>query len=256
MPVVPARDVARLLVDIGVLLQRSGAHTERTIRNLKRFAASFGYEPEIFVAYSGVTITVQDDEHEQSTTLFGRVEHHGVHLATVAAISQLSWQIADEPCSISQVRTEIQRIKALPHFPRWLIIPMIGLGCGALARIAGAEWPVAGITTIAAALALFVRMMLASGGFNALLVVMISAAVASIVGSFASLFGLGPTSGLAVAASVLFLVPGIPLINAVIDMINGYMTTGMGRGAMGISIAFSLAAGMLTGIQIMGVSPL
>ena len=32
-----SREIARLLIDIGVLLLQSGAHTERTVRNLKRF---------------------------------------------------------------------------------------------------------------------------------------------------------------------------------------------------------------------------
>ncbi|CAM3599341.1 threonine/serine ThrE exporter family protein [Parendozoicomonas haliclonae] len=256
MPVVQARDVARLLVDIGVLLLRSGAHTERTIRNLKRFAASFGYQTEIFVAFSGVTITVQNEEGEEYTTLFGRVENHGVHLATVAAISQLSWRVADEPCAISELRSEIRRIKALPHYPKWLIVLMIGISCGALARIAGADWPVVGLTALASSIALLVRMKLQQWRVNNLLVVLASAMVASMVGSTAHILELGSTSGLATAASVLFLIPGVPLINAVIDMINGHMTTGIGRGAMGLAISFSLAGGMLIGMQMMGAPAL
>lgn len=254
MSVVPAMDVARLLVDIGVLLLRSGAHTGRTIRNLQRISASFGYTPEIFVAFSGITITLVDETDRQSTTLFGRVENHGVHLATVAAISRLSWQIADEPCSISLLRSEVQKIKALPQFPRWQIILMVGLGCGALARILGAEWSVVGITALAAAIGLLARMILQGYGFNALLVVMISAMTTAIVGSTASLLNFGATSSLAIATSVLFLIPGIPLINAVIDMINGHMTIGIGRIASGMAISLALSVGMLTGMQLMGVS--
>ena len=254
MPTVPARDVARLLVDIGVLMLRSGAHTERTVRNLKRFALSFGYRPDIFIAFSGITLTVQDDE--QSTTLFGRVDSHGVRLSVVAAISQLSWKAEDENMSIEEVRTELCTISALPHYPHWLMLLMIGLGCGALARLMGAEWPVAAVTVLAASMALLVRMKMLGWGFNTFLVVVMSAAVASVIGGFATILQLGDTSGLAIAASVLFLIPGVPLINAVIDLINGYMSVGIGRGAMGTAVAFSIAGGMLVGMQIMGISSL
>ncbi len=253
MQMASAIEVTRLLVSIGVLLLRSGAHTTRTTRNLKRFAASFGYKPEIFIAYSGITITIFD-EQSQHITLFGRVENHGVHLATVAAISQLSWRVADEPCSIAMVRQEIKKIRQLPHYPRWQILLMVGIACGALARLAGAEWPIVGITTLAAAVALLVRMLLTDHKFNQLLAVMISAMTATIIASTASLFQMGETSGLAIASSVLFLIPGVPLINSVIDMINGHMTIGMGRGAIGGAISLALACGMLGGMQLMGVS--
>ncbi|WP_281645075.1 threonine/serine exporter family protein [Parendozoicomonas sp. Alg238-R29] len=252
MPTASARDIARLLVDIGVLLLRSGAHTERTIRNLKRFASAFGYEPDIFIAFSGLTLTVHGPE--QSTTLFGRVAVHGVRLSVVAAVSQLSWRVAEEGLTIADIRKELKEINELPHFPRWITLLMIGCGCGALARIMGAEWPVVSVTVLASSLALFVRMKMTEWRFNTFLVIVSSAAVASIVGGMATHFHMGTTSGLAMAASVLFLIPGVPLINGVVDLINGYMSIGIARSAMGAAIAFSLASGMLVGMQIAGVS--
>ena len=254
MPSVPARDVARLLVDIGVLLLRSGAHSERTVRNLKRFAASFGYQPDIFVAFSGITLTVHDHSRGQSTTLFGRVDSHGVRLSVVAAISQLSWHVLEAPMTVDDIHSELERIAALPHFPRWVTLLMIGLGCGALSRLAGAEWLITLFTAIASGVALWVRMKMTEWKFNTFLVIGSSATVATLIGGLAKVLQLGPTSGLAIAASVLFLIPGVPLINAVVDLINGHISVGIGRSVMGMGVAFFIAVGMLFGMQVTGVS--
>lgn len=247
-------DVARLLLDFGVLMLQSGAHTGRTMRNLRRIAASFDYHPQIFIAFTGITLTLPDKDGGVDITLFGRVSHFGVHLATVAAISQLSWQVSDTPCTVSELRQQLNIIKALPHYSRWQVIPMVGLACGALARLSGAPLPVMTVTAIAAMAALWFRMWLQRHQFNGLLVVLLSALCATVLGSLATLFHVGESSNLAIAASVLFLIPGVPLINAVIDMINGHMTVGMGRGASGIAISMALAGGMLVGMQWMGVT--
>ena len=247
---VPPRDVARLLIDIGVLLLSAGAHTARTVRNLQRFAASFGYTPDIFISFAGITLTLHDSEH--SITLFGKVKNHGVHLAMVSAVSKLSWRAEREQLSLADIREELTKIQAYPHYPRWFILLMIGLGCGALARNAGAEIPVVVVTMLASCVALRARMQLTEWRINPFLVVLVSAAIATLIGGVAGAMQLGTTSGIAIAASVLFLIPGVPLINGVIDMITGHMNVGIGRTAMGIAISFSLSCGMLLGLKMMG----
>ncbi|MCL6269080.1 threonine/serine exporter family protein [Sansalvadorimonas sp. 2012CJ34-2] len=247
-----SREAARLLVDIGVLLLSAGAHTERTVRNLKRFAESFGYTPDIFISFSGITLTIHNDEN--SVTLFGKVKNHGVHLAMASAVSKLSWRTKRENLSLQEVREAVTAIKGMPHYPRWFILLMIGLGCGALARNAGADIPVVAVTALASCIALRARMQLAEWRLNPFLVVLGSAFVATLIGGLAGALHLGPTSGIAIAASVLFLIPGVPLINGVIDMINGHMSVGIGRTAMGSAISFALSGGMLLGLQVLGSS--
>ncbi len=254
MPSASARDVARLLVDIGALLQRSGAHTERTVRNLTRFANAFGFQPDIFISFSGITLTVHGEE--QSFTMFSHVPAHGVHLSTVAEVSMLSWRAEVEGLSLAQIRKELDPIRELPHYPRLAIVLMIGLGCAALSRLAGAELSVTALTGAATAVALLVRMKLTEWKLNIFLTVCASAMAATVTGSLAGPLGLGETGRLAIAASVLFLIPGVPLINAVIDMINGHMSIGMARGMMGMAIAFALSVGMLVGMNMMGVAGL
>ncbi len=58
---------------------------------------------------------------------------------------------------------------------------------------------------------------------------------------------------LALAASVLLLVPGVHLINAAEDLIKGYLLVGISRGVLGLLISLGIALGLLLAMQLMGV---
>lgn len=62
---------------------------------------------------------------------------------------------------------------------------------------------------------------------NHYVVFIVSAFVASLCASTALIFD--TTSEIAMATSVLYLVPGVPLINGVIDIVEGYVLTGFAR---------------------------
>jgi uncharacterized membrane protein YjjP (DUF1212 family) len=57
----------------------------------------------------------------------------------------------------------------------------------------------------------------------------------------------------AFATSILFLIPGVPLINSVIDLMDGYIINGIDRGINALIHAFAIAAGLATIILIFKV---
>jgi uncharacterized membrane protein YjjP (DUF1212 family) len=59
-------------------------------------------------------------------------------------------------------------------------------------------------------------------------------------------FQIGADPDKAFATSVLFLVPGVPLINSVTDLMDGNIQTGIVRAVNGLMISFSIAMGLLS----------
>ena len=55
------------------------------------------------------------------------------------------------------------------------------------------------------------------------------------------------------AASVLMLVPGFPLINAVSDMVKGYMNTGISRWAVATMLSIATCGGILLATSVWNV---
>jgi uncharacterized membrane protein YjjP (DUF1212 family) len=68
------------------------------------------------------------------------------------------------------------------------------------------------------------------------------------------LFNLSNQPETALAAAVLLLVPGVPLINAAQDLIRGHLVTGITRGVTGLLISLAIALGLLLAISLTGVT--
>ena len=57
---------------------------------------------------------------------------------------------------------------------------------------------------------------------------------------------------MALVSSVLFLVPGVPFINSIKDMIKGYPLVGLSRGVTAVLTIFAIALGLLLAMQLVG----
>jgi len=55
------------------------------------------------------------------------------------------------------------------------------------------------------------------------------------------------------ASSVLMLVPGFPLINAVSDMVKGFSNMGIARWTMASLLTLSTSAGIVAAMNVLGV---
>ncbi|CDC98393.1 uncharacterized conserved protein [Alistipes sp. CAG:268] len=79
-------------------------------------------------------------------------------------------------------------------------------------------------------------------GLNHFLTFIISSFLASLCASIALRFDC--TSETALATSVLFLVPGVPLINGVIDIVEGHILIGCSRLINALLLIICIAVGM------------
>jgi uncharacterized membrane protein YjjP (DUF1212 family) len=86
--------------------------------------------------------------------------------------------------------------------------------------------------------------------------VITTAFAAGIIGATAMAWKLGDHPQAALAASVLLLVPGVPLINAAEDLLKGHTLMGTVRGATGVLISLCIALGLLIAMALTGVNGL
>jgi uncharacterized membrane protein YjjP (DUF1212 family) len=91
---------------------------------------------------------------------------------------------------------------------------------------------------------LFVRQEAMKKKFNPYLCVFFAAFTASLFAGLAEHYHVGLQPDKAFATSVLFLVPGVPLINSVSDLMDGNIQNGIVRAMNGLMIAFSIAMGL------------
>lgn len=250
------RDVIDLSLWAGQLLLHFGAESQRIEETVHRLGTGLGCDwMDILVSPNALVVTTSSG-HEFRTKV-RRVVGLGVNMSIVDEVNNLSRRVWSEKLDRFAVRAELERISHMPpHYNRWLVVVMVGLSCAAFSRLFGGNLPIFMVTFVASATAMLVRQELHSRYFNPLLEVIAASFTAGLVASSADWLELSDEPQLALAASVLLLVPGVPFINAAEDLIQGHMVTGIVRGVIGGIISLAIALGLLIAMRLTGVGGL
>jgi uncharacterized membrane protein YjjP (DUF1212 family) len=250
------RDVIELALWAGQILLQHGAETERVEETVHRLGTVLGCDwMDILVSPNALVVTTISGE--EFRTRVRRVVHFTVDMTRLSAVNRLSRRVSAGELDRIGVRSELERISSLsPHYNRWLVILMVGLACAAFSRLVGGDWAVFAVTLIASAAAMALRQELAQRSFNNLLAAIAVAFIASLLAGAPRLFLPTFRADLALTASVLLLVPGVPLINAAEDLLKGHLVIGTARGIGGGLITLAIALGLLLAIAILGIGGL
>lgn len=245
-------DIIDLCLWAGQMLLQHGANSLRVEESVHRLGTGLGCDwLDIVVRTESLTITVTSGEDFRTKTR--RVVRLGIDMARITALNDLSRRVAEGRLDRFQTRTVLTQIdQQRGMYNRWLVVGMVGLACAAFSRLFGGDWPVFGVTFVAAAVAMFIRQELMRRQLNPFLMVTACAFVAGLIASSAAWLRLSQHPQIAMSAAVLLLAPGVPLINAAHDLIRGYMSNGVTRGVTGLLISLAIAVGLLLAILLTG----
>ncbi len=241
-----------LLLKTGQMLVESAADTNRIVRNMNRVAAFLGLPEEhlhIYVQYNMLMVNLSDDEH--SFTKFQRCTKHGINMTTISLVSKLSWRAIREDYSIEQYADELEQIRQRPrNYTPVQVAIGTGLACGGFCIQFGCDWTAFFYASLAAAIGMYLRGFLLRRGQNNYIGIAIAAFVSTLIAWLTTFLPSSWTSTPLhpLLACALFIVPGVPLINFVDDMLDNYIQVGITRAintflmivAMSFGIAFFL----------------
>lgn len=252
---VPATAFADLALDIATCLLASGAHCGRISRNLNRMAKQWNFDIQLELTFIGVVVTVTDHADPQHTvTRYRNTPPHAVHLELLTEFSRLTWQVADGDLSFGQVREKMERIKQIKHYSYWWVAMAVGLSCACLCLLAGGNFFDAAVALMGAFAGSVVRVFILHHKFNPMISFVIASFVTTMISGANMVFHWGTAPETALATAVLYLVPGVPLINSLIDLIEGYLSSAWNRALFGASILLCIAVGMTCSIALLGIN--
>lgn len=250
------RDKMRLILDTGQLMMESGADTKRTVRDMLRTAANLGIhwsQVQLHMAYT--TIMMNVDDGKKSYTMFRKCYRHGCNMATILTVSELDWQALREDFSLTEYRRSLTKIVAdNTHrlYARPATSLAAGIACGCFCLMFGGNLVTALYTTLAALIGWWVRFFCDRLEINTYIGIAAAAAVAALLASGAKFLPLGISEAYAMMCCTLFLIPGIPLINAVDDFLNNYLTSGMTRATYTVLSIVAMTFGLVFAVWLCG----
>lgn len=247
------KEVEEMLLDVGTLLMSNGASTGRVRTTVNRIADALGYDVELLITSRSLMLTVTEENGSDYTSSVRRTPPHGVNFRLVSGISRMSWRIIEDKLSLEQINEEISRLTSLPHYPRLVVLSLVALAGASFCRLFGGEgWELV-VTFVASFCGLFIRQEAIKKRFNPYLSIVFASFTASMIAGLSVKLGIGDSPEHALATSVLFLIPGVPLINSLTDLIDGNTLNGIVRGINGFIMAFAIALGLMCAMQIYGL---
>ena len=252
---VRADKVTEFLLDVATFLLASGAHSGRVERNVKRMADEWGFIASINLSFTGALISLEDKKDwNNRSSHFRRSPAHSVHFDIISKVSSLSWKVYDEHLSFEETQKIFKEIKEVKHYNTWVTCLSVGFSCAGLCFFSGGDYLNSMVAFVAAFIGYRIRVILSKMNYNLLIVVTVAALISTIITCMGLYFKLGDHPEAAIATGILYLIPGVPLINSVIDLIEGYLTSSANRILFSGYNLLCIAVGMTICITAFGVS--
>lgn len=246
-------ELCKILLEVGALLMEAGANTFRIRITVMRIASAFGYHAELLITHRALMLTIYNEDTDHFFSRLMQISAHRVNFRIVSGLSRMSWHIVEEKWDLEMVRKEIDRLKSIPHNSRIVTLLMVALAGASFCRLFGGGAIEMIIAFGATFIGLFIRQEAMKKEFNPYLCIFSAAFVSSLISGAAVYFHIGDNPEYAFATSVLYLIPGIPLINSLLDFLDGNIMNGVVRGINGLTISFSIALGLLGAILIYNI---
>ncbi|WP_069797958.1 threonine/serine exporter family protein [Tepidibacillus sp. HK-1] len=230
----------------GKIMLSSGAETYRVEDTMNRIAKAYSvYETNSYVTPTGIFLTIQGRNKEDVQTKFMRISERLIDLNKVALVNDISRKISSGIMSIDLAYEKLLEVeKEEPLYPFWLQILAASVASAFFSLMFGGGWQ--DVTP-----ALF------AGGIGFILFIYIHRIVqvkffaeilaAFIIGAIAYLFyyfGMDIHLDKVIIGSIMPLVPGVLITNAVRDLMAGDLVSGLARGAEAFFTAFAIGAGI------------
>lgn len=247
--------VLELASEAGHILLQNGAEISRVEDTMSRISSHYGVESGNFFVLSNGIFTTDAPGH------YAKVEFipiRAIQLSKVVAINRLSYDISAGKYSIEEARHILDKIKSDKGKPAWELILGSAFGAAGFCAVFGGGFIDCAADFFIGAL-LYVFCLFVSEKYMSKIVGGIcNALVATLLCILSYRLGFGYSLSNLIIGAVMPLIPGVPFVNGVRDLVNSDYIAGITRLtdamlgffciAIGVSISFLLDGWICGGI--------
>lgn len=239
-----------LILTVAQTLSENGATADRILRNSKRAALALKIPEENFnLQIMPSTLFLKIFDGEKFHTTLRQCTKHGINMDVLVAISKLTWTALRENYSTQKFQESLKAITERKRIYSTLTTVLAtGFACGGFCFLFGGSFLSVIYTAICAIIGKTLQLKLLKWGVNEFIVIASTAFVATVAAYFAH-FLPSETVWTPVIACALFLVPGVPIINSTINMLNNFLFNGMVLSFRAVLITISMTVGIVLAVE-------
>ena len=242
------------IADYTAWLLGCGATCMRIEKNSGRIARALGYDICITIMPKHISLTLKDCATGTQATYQRQMVTCGINFDLNARLSSLSWKIADRKLSYGQARKMFEKIVTTHYTTSQLTVLLTSLANASFCRLFGGDAAAMLVVFVATFAGFELKHILLKGHLDVRPVFIICAFISTVITTGAHLFGWGATPEIAVATSVLYLIPGVPFINSASDLIDRHYLCSLSRLMDACVLTACLSIGMCAGLSLMGLN--
>lgn len=246
-------DIATFLAEYAAWLLGCGATCIRIQKNTARIAKAFGVDSDLWIMPSHIHMSVWRSSPDNAAVASRKIVNKGINFNINARLSRLSWRVADENLSLQQARDIFADIRATKPTAAIEILLLTGAANASFCRLFGGDWLAMLIVLVTTLIGYRLKQIMLHDGRDVRLTFLCCAFFSAVLSACGLLFGFSDTPEIALATSVLYLVPGVPYINSVSDMIDRHYLVAMWRFMDALVLTCCLSAGLAMGLLILGI---
>jgi uncharacterized membrane protein YjjP (DUF1212 family) len=245
-------DIAILSLEFGRLLMECGASARVVDEIVHRVARGLGAEGvDLRIGYASLAITVGIGG--EGITRMRKVGPLGVNQRLDHSVRELASAVGHGELTAAAARSKLEALaQDPPRYPGWLVDIAVGMACASFGRLLGLDWAAMGPVFLAAALGQWLRRQSAARQVNVFVAATLVAFIASALSGLGAFLLRSLTVDTAMIASVLLLVPGVPVLNAQNDILEGHPTLGSARAVWVVATLVFLTLGIWLGQMLLG----
>ncbi len=248
------QELTEFLMDYTISMLSVGTYTSRVVKCTTRIGKAFGYEVHISIFSKNITISVfAQDDYSLQRTYVRRYTESPINFNAISLLSALSWHAYDEKITLTQLKKLYDKII---HKKRYSYINTLILTCfanAAFCRLFGGDLQSMPIVFIATFIGFNIKKILMVMNVDIRFIFVICAFIASMIAYIGTSIITSKTPDVAIGTSVLFLIPGVYLINSVIDILDGHSLIGISRAISTLIIISCIAIGLYITLSITGI---
>jgi uncharacterized membrane protein YjjP (DUF1212 family) len=213
------RAVERAL-DVALIVLQNGGSTAMADRTFQNILRGHG-EQSGSATWRLDVVSVCGMADGRSWTVLRPVGAIGVNLVRTSEAVVLGERVARGEVDVADLDSEIARIRAIaPPYGHWTLVAAAACTAAIFSRIPEGDWGAAGIAFVAAGIGQFLRLRLQAMKVTVANVTFACAVLSACLAALGLRLGLTQAAPAAVVASVVYMVPGLPLINGFVDVIS------------------------------------
>ena len=232
-----------LAAEAGRIILQNGGETSRVEETMTKICYGLKVKnADSFVTPTGIMLSITD-KNNRTISLIRKINSRSINLEKVDKINALSREIVNTCPSLNYVEKRLKEIDNSPEYNKKLLILASSFSAGFFTLLFGGNIRDFFVSLFIGVIIKVICIILNSIKINEFFINCLGGAVASLIAIISIHFGIGVNKDKIIIGSIMLLVPGLIITNAIRDTLAGDLVSGISRAIEAFFIAVAIATG-------------